>query len=380
MAVIKTTHVGSLPRPKQMQAKMLRHQEISIDELRQYLTAIMDKQLSMGITYVNNGELPRTNYVQATINRISGFSGTSMAPFPQDLEEIPELSRRFSARNELITLNPKAPVTLPVCSHPLFYTGESSLQQELEMLDVVYHDVKTSYLEKHSEIFFTSPSPGTIALFMDNIYYPSYKEYLDNLTAVLKQEYDLINQFGFYLQIDCPDLAMGRHTRFKHLTDDEFLTVIEMNIHALNQALTSIDPAKCRAHICWGNYSGTHHCDIDLKKIFNRITAINAKFISVEASNHRHAHEWTVFEKLTFPEDKVLMPGVIDTASNIVEHPDLVAQRLSNFARILGPDRVIASTDCGFATTASSAGVTGEVAWHKLAALVEGARRAGKNL
>jgi 5-methyltetrahydropteroyltriglutamate--homocysteine methyltransferase len=173
---------------------------------------------------------------------------------------------------------------------------------------------------------------------------------------------------------------MGRHTRFKHLADSEFLARIDTHIRVLNQALASVNPARCRVHICWGNYPGTHHCDISLKKIFNHIVAVNARFISLEASNHRHAHEWTVFDELTFPEDKVLMPGVIDTSSNSLEHPDLVAQRLTNFANNLGPDRVIGSTDCGFATTASSTSVAGEVAWLKLAALVEGARRASERL
>ena len=160
------------------------------------------------------------------------------------------------------------------------------------------------------------------------------------------------------------------------MTDGEFLTRIEANVRALNHALSGIDPAKCRIHVCWGNYPGTHHCDIELNVIFDRIMAVDAKFISLEASNHRHAHEWAVFKDVTFPEDKVLLPGVIDTSSNIVEHPDLGAQRIINYAKIIGPDRVMASTDCGFASTASATSVSGEVAWLKLAALVEGAKRA----
>jgi methionine synthase II (cobalamin-independent) len=192
----------------------------------------------------------------------------------------------------------------------------------------------------------------------------------------LKREYDIISSYGFHLQVDCPDLAMGRYTRFKSLSDSEFLARIDTNIRILNDALSSVDPAGCRVHICWGNYPGTHHCDIDLKSIFNPIAAINARYISLEASNHRHAHEWTIFSELAFPEDTVLMPGVIDTTSNTVEHPDLVAQRIANFVRILGVDRVVGSTDCGFATTASAMSVSGEVAWLKLAALVEGAKRA----
>jgi 5-methyltetrahydropteroyltriglutamate--homocysteine methyltransferase len=380
MAFIKTTHVGSLPRPQEMMARVLRNQEITRDDLRKYLTVIMEKQLSLGITYINNGEMPRLDYVRSTVSRISGFGGIATSPLPRDLEEMPELSSRFSSRNGLITLNPKAPVKLPACSEPLSYTGEASLREELDMMAGVYNVLKQSYPETDSELFFTSPSPGTVAVFMENKYYPSYEEYLENLGGVLKEEYDIISSYGCHLQIDCPDLAMGRHTRFKDLTDSEFLARIDTNIRVLNQALASIDPPRCRVHICWGNYPGTHHCDISLKKIFNHIVAVNAKFISLEASNHRHAHEWTVFDELTFPEDKVLMPGVIDTSSNSLEHPDLVAQRISNFANILGPERVIGSTDCGFATTATAASVGGEVAWLKLASLVEGARRASARL
>jgi 5-methyltetrahydropteroyltriglutamate--homocysteine methyltransferase len=336
--------------------------------------------MSLGINHINNGELPRSDYVRSTVGRISGFGKTGTAPLPRDLEEMPELSRRFNSRNGLITLNPKAPVTLPACSEPLSYTGEATLREELDMMTDVYTTLNRSASASDSELFFTSPSPGTIALFMENGYYSDYESYLENIAKVLKREYEMIAGYGVYLQIDCPDLAMGRHTRFKHLTDSEFLEKMDIHVHSLNQALASVEPGRCRVHICWGNYPGTHHCDIDLKKIFNLIATINARFISIEASNHRHAHEWTVFKELPFPEDKALMPGVIDTSTNTVEHPDLVAQRIANFARLLGPERVVASTDCGFATTASAASVSGEVAWLKLEALVEGARRAGRRL
>jgi 5-methyltetrahydropteroyltriglutamate--homocysteine methyltransferase len=379
MVAFKTTHVGSLPRPQQMIAKRLRKQEITPEDQKRYLADVLRKQISLGITYINNGELPRTDYVNSTVNRISGFGSTGIAPVPQDLEELPELSRRFGGRNGLITLNPKAPVKVPACSEPLAYTGEASLREELDMMAVVFDELKQKDANIDSELFFTSPSPGTIALFMENKYYPSYEAYLENIGSVLKQEYDIISSYGFHLQIDCPDLAMGRHTRFRYLTDEAFFAIIDTHVKALNLALASVDADKCRAHICWGNYAGTHHCDIDFKKIFHHVMNVNARFISIEASNHRHAHEWTVFEELELPEDKVLMPGVIDTTSNIVEHPELVAQRLLRYATLLGPDRVIGSTDCGFATTASAANVSGEVAWLKLASLAEGARRAGKH-
>lgn len=374
MTPIKTTHVGSLPRPSEMMGRILRKQAITPADLRRFLTDIMQRQVDLGISYINNGELPRSDYVSATVNRISGFEGTGIAPLPRDLEELPDFARRFGGRNGLITLNPKAPIKLPACTRPLAYTGEALLREELTMMAEVFAQLKPS--DPTTELFFTSPSPGTVALFMENTYYPSYTAYLDAIVDVLKREYEIIAGTGVHLQIDCPDLAMGRHTRFKDLDDEAFLGILDANVDALNRALAGIAPERCRIHVCWGNYPGTHHCDIDLEKILPRVMRINARFISLEASNHRHAHEWKVFAKVPIPEDKVLLPGVIDTTSTILEHPDLVAQRIVGFANILGPERVIASTDCGFATTASAVSVSGDVAWMKLAALVEGARRA----
>ena len=378
MTHFRTTHVGSLPRPQEMVNKTLRKQPVARTDLRNYLTDMVQRQLSLGLTYINNGELPRADYVSATVSRIAGFEGTCTAPLPRDLEDLPDFSRRFGGRNGLITLNPKALVNLPACSHHLDFMGKDTLREELDMLADVYGQSRSSSNDEHTAVFFTSPSPGTVALFMENQYYPTEQAYLENIAAVLRQEYEIIAGYGFHLQIDCPDLAMGRHTRYKDLTEDQFLDVVDANVSALNQALESIDPKKCRVHICWGNYPGTHHRDIELKTIFNHIVKVNAKYISLEASNHRHAHEWRIFKKIPLPDDKALMPGVIDTTSTIVEHPDLIAERIQRYADILGPERVIPSTDCGFATTASAASVTGEVAWMKLASLVEGAKRASR--
>jgi 5-methyltetrahydropteroyltriglutamate--homocysteine methyltransferase len=373
---IKTTHVGSLPRPNEMHLQILKQKKISDDDLRRHLRTILEKQIRLGLSFINNGELPRSDYISATVDRISGFFDTGTAPFPKDLEELPEYARRFSGRNGLITLNPKAPIRLPACSQELAYTGGESLRKELDMMVGVFYELKQKYPESDAELFFTAPSPGTVALFLENKYYASYETYLQKLGEVLQQEYETISSYGIFLQIDCPDLAMGRHTRFKDLREEYFLTLIETNLDILNQALENIDGGKCRAHICWGNYPGTHHCDIDLSKIFNSIMRVHANYISIESSNHRHAHEWEVIKNFSVPENKILMPGVIDTTSNTIEHPELVAQRILNFARLLGPARVIGSTDCGFASTASAAGVSGEIAWLKLKSLVEGARLA----
>lgn len=376
--MIETTHVGSLPRPAEMNAKTIRKQPVTNDDLQSYVTDVMNRQMETGLTYINNGEIPRDDYVTSTVRRISGFSGTGIAPLPQDLEELPEYSRRFGGRNGLITLNPKAPVRVPACSDRLRYTGAASLRNEVDMMTAIFNKLSDEYADSASQLFFTSPSPGTVALFMDNDYYPDDDAYLQGIAEVLKQEYELIAGYGIHLQIDCPDLAMGRHTKFKHLTDSDFCNIIDKNVSILNQALSGIDTDRCRVHICWGNYPGTHHCDIDLPKIFDHVMRVDAKFISIESSNHRHAHEWELYGQRSFPEDKVLIPGVIDTTSNNVEHPKLVAQRLGNYIKFLGPDRVMASTDCGFASTASAASVSGEVAWLKLASLVEGARIASK--
>lgn len=370
---IKTTHVGSLPRPVEMTTKAIKKQPVTKDEVQLYVSAVMEKQMALGLSYINNGELPRLDYIHSTIQRISGFSDACIAPIPQDMEELPEYSRRFGARNGLITLNPKAPVKLPVCTEPLVYTGESSLREELEMMTGVFNALKKSYPESDARLFFTSPSPGTIALFMKNRYYPDDEAYLQGIGEVMKQEYEIIRSYGVHLQIDCPDLAMGRHTQYKHLSDEAFLALIDSNIAVLNAAVSRVDSNASRAHICWGNYPGTHHCDIELSKIFSRVMRIDAKYISLESSNHRHAHEWEVYANHRFPDAKVLMPGVIDTTSNIVEHPRLVAQRIIKFARILGPERIVGSTDCGFASTASASSVSGEVAWLKLQSLVDGA-------
>ena len=377
---IKTTHVGSLPRPSDMHTKYLKKQEVTEADLRTYLAQILEKQIQLGLDYVNNGELPRPDYISSTVNRISGFFDTGVAPLPQDLEDLPEYSRRFSGRNGLITLNPKAPIQLPACSEELAYIGQQSLREELDMMVSVFGAIKEKYPETESELFFTAPSPGTIALFLENKYYPSYEAYLQKLADVLKQEYETISSYGIFLQIDCPDLAMGRHTKFKHLTDDQFLAVVENNVAELNRALKNVDKNMCRAHICWGNYPGTHHCDIDLKKIFHGVMKIGPKYISLESSNHRHAHEWEILNGFTFPENKILMPGVIDTTSNNIEHPELVTQRILNFVKFLGPERVIGSTDCGFATTATATSVSGEIAWLKLKSLVQGVNQANSKL
>jgi 5-methyltetrahydropteroyltriglutamate--homocysteine methyltransferase len=374
---IRTTHVGSLPRPADMVTRQLRKEALSVEDVQRYVDEVVKRQVSLGLTWINNGELPRSDYISSTVERISGFGGTAIAPVPQDLEEVPEYARRFSGRNGLITLNPKAPVELPACTEGLSYVGEASLRAELEMLARSFSGCTARHPGNTTELFFTAPSPGTLALFLANKFYPDSRVYLERLGEVLHQEYAIIAGSGALLQIDCPDLAMGRHTAYKSLSDEQFVALMDANIGVLNNALSGMDPARCRVHICWGNYPGTHHRDVALETIYASLMRLRPRYLSLESCNHRHAHEVELFETLPFPDDKVLMPGVIDTRSNTVEHPDLVAQRLRRFAGALGAERVVGSTDCGFASTSSATAVSGEVAWMKLEALVEGARRAG---
>ena len=374
---IMTTHVGSLPRPKEMVTQQLRKEAISEAQIAAYTEEIVARQLHIGLDIINNGELPRSDYTNSTIGRLSGFGGNCVAPIPKDLEELPEYSRKFSGRNGLITLNPKAPIQLPACNAELSYVDDGSLTRELETL-VSTHEKQPEF--RDSQLFFTAPSPGTIALFLANQYYPDYTRYVEKLGELLQREYEVIASHNVMLQIDCPDLAMGKHTAYKDLGIEEFAALSDINIGVLNASLANIDSTRCRAHICWGNYPGSHHCDIELKHILPGIGKLKPRYISLEACNHRHSHEWELLNASSFPADKVLMPGVIDTNTNIVEHPDLIARRLMDFASVLGDDRVIASTDCGFASTAGAASVASEIAWLKLAALVEGTRRANERI
>ncbi len=378
MTEIRTTHVGSLPRPAEMVTRQLRKEAFSAEDMRRFVDEVVERQVSLGFAWINDGELPRPDYVASTVQRISGFGGSAFAPVPKDLEEVPEYARRFSGRNGLITLNPKAPVELPACTSELAYVGEASLRTELEMLTRSLAGCRARHPGSDPTPFFTAPSPGTLALFLANTFYPDYQTYLEKLGELLSKEYAIIASCGVVLQVDCPDLAMGRHTAYKAMSDEQFLTVADLNIGVLNDALSGVHPARCRAHVCWGNYPGTHHCDVDLSTIYSSLMKLRPRYLSLESCNHRHAHEAALFETLPFPEDKVLLPGVIDTRSSTVEHPDLVAQRLRSFVAALGADRVIGSTDCGFASTSLATAVSGEVAWLKLAALVEGARRAAR--
>jgi 5-methyltetrahydropteroyltriglutamate--homocysteine methyltransferase len=228
------------------------------------------------------------------------------------------------------------------------------------------------------EGFLNAASPGVVAVFLQNQYYPSYEAYLGALADALRQEYEAITQAGFVLQIDCPDLAMGRHIQYAQLSLAEFRKRAAMHVEALNHALADIAPERLRMHLCWGNYEGPHHCDVPLADIIEIVLAARPAAISFEAANPRHAHEWTLFERIKLPAGKVLIPGVIESKSNFIEHPELVAQRIGRYARLVGRENVIAGSDCGYGTWVGQAAVDPDVVWAKLAALAEGARLASR--
>jgi len=370
---VRTTHIGSLPRGKPGAS----------------LSEVIKLQLDAGMDWINDGEWSRENYISDMLSRIDnmGANGAKFCattclcdmPCAADMLDVPIFRRRYTGGNGLITLNPDRVARAEVACHgPVSYKTSQGLYDTLNPFLAAIGD------RPRDTCFWSVPSPGTLAVFCENRHYETNREFTAALGEVLRNEYEAIAATGLVLQVDAPDLAMGRHTRFSAMTDDEFADVLKSNVDAINAAVANIDPAQVRVHVCWGNYAGPHHRDLEASKIWPELLRLRARYISIEGANPRHSHDWewmaeNVAEQL-IAQDKVLLPGVIDTRCPAVEHPDLICQRILQYARILGPGRVVASTDCGFATTAKSAAVTEDIAWLKIAALTEGARRARQHL
>ena len=283
-----------------------------------------------------------------------------------DWADFPEAAARAERRSA---------VARPSCSGPIAWKDRTAVAKDAANLGAALHDVKPA------EAFMTAASPGVIAHFLKNEHYPSREAYLARLVDVMKEEYDAIHRAGFVLQVDCPDLAMGRHLAFPQLTNAAFLKIAEANVEALNHALRDIPPDRMRLHLCWGNYEGPHHRDIPLREILPVALKARPQALSFEGANPRHEHEWIVFRQVRLPDDRLIIPGVLDSTTNFIEHPELVAQRLARYAELVGRERVIAGSDCGFATFARSAPVVEpEIAWAKLRAMAEGARLASARL
>jgi 5-methyltetrahydropteroyltriglutamate--homocysteine methyltransferase len=371
---IATTHVGSLPRTqKVVDFIFAREREEPFDPaafdaaMAEACAETVRKQVAAGVDIVSDGETSKISYATYVKDRYTGFGGDSPRNAPADLKLFPSFLERL--RDDGGT--PK--YARPMCVGEVRSKGQGELEKDIANLKAAMatHGAK--------EGFMNAASPGVISLFLQNAHYPTREAYLAALSDAMRAEYRTIVDAGLYLQLDCPDLALSRHMLFTDLSDDAFLSIAALHVEALNNALEGIDPARVRVHICWGNYEGPHVCDIGMDKVFGTLMRVGARYVLFETSNPRHAHEWIVFRdrKHEIPQDKVLVPGVVDTTTNFVEHPQLVAQRIERFVDIVGADRVIAGSDCGFGTFAGFGAVDPDIAYAKLAALCEGAALAG---
>jgi len=375
---ILTTHVGSLPRTDKVVSLLeARENRAGVDsamfnrEVRQAVLDIVKRQVEIGIDVVSDGEISKMSYVSYVRDRLDGFSeeGSTETPKPHlDVQPFPDLQKRMA----LLT-GPRR-FKRVTCIGPMKLRNRDLLKHDLENLRAAANTARPF------DSFMNAASPGVVTSFLPNAYYPTHEAYLEAVAEAMREEYQAIVEAGFALQVDCPDLAMSRHTGFQALSEAEFLKRAAVHIEVLNHALARVPADMVRIHICWGNYEGPHTHDIDLVKIVDIALRAKAKAISLEMANPRHEHEWAVWKSRPLPDDKILLPGVIDTSTNYVEHPDLVAERIVRLANVVGRERVIASTDCGFGTAAGHGKIDPGVAFLKLAALVEGAIRATKQL
>ena len=377
MTKILTSHVGSLPRTQEV-VDFIFARENGEDYDRAGFDGCMTaacaetvrRQVEAGIDIVSDGETSKISYATYVKDRYTGFSGDSPRNAPADLKLFPGFLER------LANAGGTPQYARPMCTGEVVSKGQGELQADIDNLKA------SMAAHGASRGFMNAASPGVISLFLQNRHYATREAYLAALADAMKAEYETIVGAGLDLQLDCPDLALSRHMLFADLSDDEFIRVAGMHVEALNHALRDIDPARVRVHICWGNYEGPHVCDIDMDKVFTTLMNTRARYVLFETSNPRHAHEWTVFRDRAgeIPDDKVLVPGVVDTTTNFVEHPELVAQRIERFVGIVGADRVIAGSDCGFGTFAGFGAVDPEIAYAKLTTLAEGAALASARL
>lgn len=373
---ILTTHTGSLPRSPQLQ-ELLREREDQREfdpsafaaGVREGVADVVARQQSIGLDVVNDGEQGRSQYATYVKERLSGFEGERAVRSHNRLDDadFPEFAAtqtHMSSRN----------MPQPACTRPIAWKDWPAVEPDIANLKAASDGSEVQ------EVFMTAASPGVIATFLPNAFYHSEEAYLYALAEVMKDEYHAIVDAGLLLQIDCPDLAMTRVSQFSHLSVEEFKKVVELHVEVINHALEGIDPERMRLHLCWGNTEGPHHHDVPLKDIVDIVLKARPLGLSFEGANPRHAHEWKVWEDVKLPEGKLLIPGVLDTTTNFIEHPELIAQRIANYANIVGRENVMASSDCGFGTSAWGRKVEANIAWAKLASMVEGAELASREL
>ena len=377
MTKILTSHVGSLPRTQDVVDFIFaRENGESYDQaafdncMSSACNETVRRQVEAGIDIVSDGETSKISYATYVKDRYTGFSGDSPRNAPADLKQFPSFLER------LANSGGTPQYARPMCTGEVTSKGQGELQTDINNLKagMAAHGATRGFMN--------AASPGVISLFLQNQHYATREAYLAALADAMKEEYETIVGAGLDLQLDCPDLALSRHMLFADLSDDEFVKIAAMHVETLNHALRDIDPARVRVHICWGNYEGPHVCDIDMDKVFTTLMNTRARYVLFETSNPRHAHEWTVFRDRAseIPDDKVLVPGVVDTTTNFVEHPELVAERIARFVGIVGAERVIAGSDCGFGTFAGFGAVDPEIAYAKLTSLAEGAALASSRL
>ena len=368
---ILTTHTGSLPRPPDL-VEMLRRGEAGepVDgaafgrRVRAAVADVVRAQAAAGLDVVNDGEQGKPGYATYIKDRVTGFGGQSrVTTVWAEGRDFPE----YVARR---TGNTRSTFARPYCDGPIAWKDFAAVQRDIDNLAAAVKGVAPA------DVFMTAASPGVVSIFLANEYYPSRERYLQAIASVMKDEYDAIHRAGFVLQLDSPDLAMARHNRFPDLSLEEFRKIAALHVEVLNEATRDIPPDRMRLHLCWGNYEGPHHLDVPLRDIVDIVLRARPAGISFEGANPRHEHEWTVWKEVRLPPGKVVIPGVIDSTTNFVEHPELVAQRIARYASVVGQENVIAGTDCGFGTFADNDSVDARIAWAKLRALAEGARLA----
>ncbi len=371
---VLTTHVGSLPRPAAALDFLIRKERgedydpAAFDAaIRAAVLEVVRQQAALGIDVVSDGEVSKIGYATYIKDRFSGFGG-EYTPKPHlDVRDYPDFRRRMAA-----FMGPQNFKRL-VCTGPVALTDSAAIRTDIENFKAALSAVKVT------EGFLNAASPGVIATFLPNQFYPTYEKYIEALSVAVRPEYEAVAKAGLLLQIDCPDLAMARHTTFQEMTQAEFLARAELHVDALNQALVNVPHESVRVHVCWGNYEGPHDWDIPVQAVLPVLQKIKAKAILFEGANPRHEHEWKVWRDAGL-KDLILIPGVLDTSSNYVEHPELVADRITRLAEAVGREKVIAGTDCGFGTSAGYGKVDAQIAMKKLKSLVEGAAMASRQL
>lgn len=374
---ILTTHTGSLPRPADLLSLLSAKEAGTLADRAGFNNAVRDavaetvrKQVEAGVDVINDGEMSKPGYSTYVKDRLSGFEGqsTPLTGMLADIKDFPEYGAR------LFSQSPAAALKMPACNGPIQYRDMQDLESDIANLKAATAGIKAE------EVFMSAASPGVIAVFLANTHYSTREAYLAALADAMRTEYEAIYRAGFLLQVDCPDLAMNRHIQFADLKTSEFRKQAAMQIEALNHALANIPADAVRLHLCWGNYEGPHHRDVAMKDIIDIVLKAKPAGISFEASNPRHEHEWKIWKDIKLPAGKVLIPGVLDSSTNFIEHPELVAERIVRFANAVGRENVIAGTDCGFSTFAGFTVVDPHITWAKLKAMADGARIASREL